>query len=262
MKDLAPLQPSLQPSNPAADDGRVAKEIRRCLELVQTCHQDLQHLIDLRNEHLKLLESAPRRILDRINRVIDSANQGLVEGRRIVEKCRPKAHRGMKMTLHNRLQWVLRSSVDFRGQEPVIIRHNAAVLAELNYLRQITTWTLLDNIPTTKEDRDAAPLSTTQGTNKKENKASASVPSVTAASMPSSRATTPKAIEYCDLPEPVFPNALPGVTPDKDTGKETLVLAVQPPSAALATTRGDDPSPHRVVLGRSDDRGLLVLFED
>ena len=167
MKDLAPHQPSLQPSNPAADDGRIAKEIRRCLELVQTCHQDLQHLIDLRNEHLKLLEAAPRRILDRINRVIDSANQGLVEGRRIVEKCRPKAHRGMKMTLHSRLQWVLCSSVDFRGQEPVIIRHNAAVLAELNYLRQITTWTLLDNIPTTKEDPDVAPLRTSQGTNKK-----------------------------------------------------------------------------------------------
>ncbi|KAK8927988.1 hypothetical protein VCV18_004475 [Metarhizium anisopliae] len=167
MKDLAPPQPSLRPSNPDAEDGRVAKEIRRCLELVQTCHQDLQHLIDLRNEHLKLLEAAPPRILDRINRVIDSANQGLVEGRRIVEKCRPKAHRGMKMTLHNRLEWVLRSSVDFRGQEPVIIRHNAAVLAELNYLRQITTCTLLDNIPTTKEDPDVAPLRISQGINKK-----------------------------------------------------------------------------------------------
>ncbi|KID97347.1 hypothetical protein MAJ_06722, partial [Metarhizium majus ARSEF 297] len=255
MKGLAPPQPSLRPSNPDAEDGRVAKEIRRCLELVQTCHQDLQHLIDLRNEHLKLLEAAPQRILDRINRVIDSANQGLVEGRRIVEKCRPKAHRGMKMTLHNRLEWVLRSSVDFRGQEPVIIRHNAAVLAELNYLRQITTRTLLDNIPTTKEDPDVAPLRVSQGTNKK---ASASVPAMTASSMPSLRATTPKVIEYCDLPEPVFPNALPGVTPDK----ETLVLAVQPPSAALATTRGDDAGSLRVVLGSSDDRGLLLLFED
>ncbi|KJK79209.1 hypothetical protein H634G_05449 [Metarhizium anisopliae BRIP 53293] len=254
MKDLAPPQPSLRPSNPDAEDGRVAKEIRRCLELVQTCHQDLQHLIDLRNEHLKLLEAAPPRILDRINRVIDSANQGLVEGRRIVEKCRPKAHRGMKMTLHNRLEWVLRSSVDFRGQEPVIIRHNAAVLAELNYLRQITTCTLLDNIPTTKEDPDVAPLRISQGINKK---ASASVPAIPVSSMPSSRAATPKVIEYCDLPEPVFPNALPGATPDK----ETLVLAVQPPSAHLPTILGEDASPHRVVLGPSDDRGLLLLFE-
>ncbi|QLI69639.1 uncharacterized protein G6M90_00g054030 [Metarhizium brunneum] len=219
MKDLAPPQPSLRPSNPDAEDGRVAKEIRRCLELVQTCHQDLQHLIDLRNEHLKLLEAAPPRILDRINRVIDSAK------------------------------------IDFRGQEPVIIRHNAAVLAELNYLRQITTCTLLDNIPTTKEDPDIAPLRISQGTNKK---ASASVPAITVSPMPISRATTPKVIEYCDLPEPVFPNALPGATPDK----ETLVLAVQPPSAHLPTILGEDPSPHRVVLGPSDDRGLLLLFED
>ncbi|KID65202.1 hypothetical protein MAN_06213, partial [Metarhizium hybridum] len=154
MKALGCLRCILHLITSAVDKGRVSNEIRRGEDLLQACYRDLQHLIDLRNQHLEFLETAPRHILERINAVIDLANKGLIEGRRIIEKCRPKAHRGMKMTLHSRIEWSLRSSVDFHRQESVIIRDNAAVLAELNYLRQITAWTLPGNMATTRNDPD------------------------------------------------------------------------------------------------------------
>lgn len=154
MKALGCLRCSLHLITSAVDNGSVSNEIRRGEDLLQACYRDLQHLIDLRNQHLEFLETTPRHILERINTVIDLANKGLIEGRRIIEKCRPKAHRGMKMTLHSRIEWSLRSSVDFHRQESVIIRDNAAILAELNYLRQITAWTLPGTMATTRKDPD------------------------------------------------------------------------------------------------------------
>ncbi|EXV00501.1 hypothetical protein X797_006563 [Metarhizium robertsii] len=253
MKALGCLRCILHLITSAVDKGRVSNEIRRGEDLLQACYRDLQHLIDLRNQHLEFLETTPRHIIERINTVIDLANKGLIEGRRIIEKCRPKAHRGMKMTLHSRIEWSLRSSVDFHRQESVIIRDNAAVLAELNYLRQITAWTLPGNMATTRKDPDM-PLRNGQGDTKTR---SASAPATAAAPMPASR-SMPNLVEYCDLPEPVFPGALPGMRVDKETFKE---LAVQPPSAHLPAILGEDPSAHRVVLGPSDDRGLLLLFQ-
>lgn len=130
--------------NTVTDTGRVPNEIRICLELVQTCHKDLQDLITLRNDHLRLLEAAPARILNRVNSVIEQAHRGLAEARRIVEKCRPAAHRGNKTPLHSQLEWVWSASSEFRCQEPLLSRHHAAVLAELNFLRQLTTWAMVD----------------------------------------------------------------------------------------------------------------------
>lgn len=145
MKALTSLRSTFQLFNAATDGGRVPTEIGRCLELVQTCHKDLQHLIDLRNKHLSFLEKTPHHVLTRINSVIEAADKGLAEARRIVEKCRPAAHRNNKTPLHSKIEWVLSSSSDFKAQEPIISRHHAAVLAELTYVRQITMWTLLDN---------------------------------------------------------------------------------------------------------------------
>ncbi|EJP67494.1 uncharacterized protein BBA_03274 [Beauveria bassiana ARSEF 2860] len=126
------------------DTGRVPNEIRICLELVQTCHKDLQDLISLRNDHLILLEAAPAQILQRLNSVIDQANRGLAAARCIVERCRPEANRGRRTSLHGQLEWVWGASSEFRRQEPLLSRHHAAVLAELNFLRQLTTWAMLD----------------------------------------------------------------------------------------------------------------------
>ena len=45
---------------------------------------------------------------------------------------------------------------------------------------------------------------------------SASAPATAAVPMPASR-SMPNLVEYCDLPEPVFPDALPGMRVDKET---------------------------------------------
>lgn len=131
--------------NAVTDTSRVPNEIRTCLELVQTCHQDLQDLISLRSHHLGLLEAAPAPILARLNSVIDQANRGLAAARCIVEKCRPEAHQGKSTLLHSQLEWVWSASSEFKCQEPLLSRHHAAVLAELNFLRQLTTWAMLQD---------------------------------------------------------------------------------------------------------------------
>ncbi|KAK2767107.1 hypothetical protein CKAH01_15382 [Colletotrichum kahawae] len=118
----------------SVDVDQVPSQVRRSLELVQTCHRDLQHLIEIRNECLHLLEKTPI-VLNRVNEIIAAADKGLIEVCQIVEKCRPGANNG-KVPFKNRVGWVLFDSREFRAQEPVISRHHAAVLSELNFLRQ------------------------------------------------------------------------------------------------------------------------------
>ncbi|KAH7177838.1 hypothetical protein DER46DRAFT_621583 [Fusarium sp. MPI-SDFR-AT-0072] len=115
------------------------------LELVRTCDSDLQHLIELRHECLHLLQRRPK-VLARVHNIIESAQRGLQEVCEIVERCRPEADRGGKTTFSKRMAWVLVDASEFKSQEPIVSRHHAAVLAELNFLRQIA---LLAPVPET-----------------------------------------------------------------------------------------------------------------
>ncbi|KAH7228495.1 uncharacterized protein BKA55DRAFT_526860 [Fusarium redolens] len=121
------------------DVTQVPATIRHSLEFVRLCYQDLQHLIELRQAYLSLLEKRPV-VLERINSIISAATKGLVEVCAIVEKCRPEAHRG-RTGFRCRFQWIFFDEKDFHAHEPVIARHHAAVLAELNFLRQIVLFT-------------------------------------------------------------------------------------------------------------------------
>ncbi|XEV06588.1 hypothetical protein FSHL1_011875 [Fusarium sambucinum] len=118
------------------DHDQVPNDIRRSLELVRTCDSDLQHLIELRNDCLPLLQRRPK-VLQRVHTIIESAQNGLQEVCEIVERCRPENDRGSRTTFSKRMAWVLVESSEFRSQEPIVSRHHAAVLAELNFLRQI-----------------------------------------------------------------------------------------------------------------------------
>ncbi|KAM0427274.1 hypothetical protein ACHAPT_007707 [Fusarium lateritium] len=117
------------------DQGQVPSDVRRSLELVRTCDKDLQHLIELRNECLPRLERRPL-VLARVHSIIEAAQVGLEEACAIVERCRPDAHSG-KTRLASRVAWMLVDSGEFRNLEPIVSRHHDAVLAELNFLRQI-----------------------------------------------------------------------------------------------------------------------------
>jgi len=114
---------------------QVPDAVRRCIELVRTCHHDLEDLIKLRNESLPLLETKPS-ILDRINIIIENARRGLLEVARLVEKLRPEAHNGSSPLL-SRLEWLFIDSREFASQEPLISRQHSSVIAELNFLRQL-----------------------------------------------------------------------------------------------------------------------------
>ncbi|KAJ3529124.1 hypothetical protein NM208_g9898 [Fusarium decemcellulare] len=137
----------------SGNHGQVPNEIRRSLELVRTCDKDLQHLIELRNECLPLLQRRPR-ILERVHSIIEAAQAGLEEVCEIVEKCRPEAHNG-KTPLSSRMAWLLVNASEFRSQEPVISRHHAAVLAELNFLRQVALFSSASDSHKVEESGDA-----------------------------------------------------------------------------------------------------------
>ncbi|TID02601.1 hypothetical protein CH35J_004106 [Colletotrichum higginsianum] len=117
----------------SVDVDHAPSQVRQSLDLVQTCYRDLQHLIEIRNECLPFLRQTPI-VLNRVNDIIETAGQGLVEVCRIVEKRRPDANKG-KVPLRDRMAWVLFDSVEFRGHEPTISRHHASVLAEMTFLR-------------------------------------------------------------------------------------------------------------------------------
>ncbi|KXH42224.1 hypothetical protein CSIM01_08976 [Colletotrichum simmondsii] len=114
---------------------QVPQEVRNSLELVRTCHTDLQYLIEIRNELLPLLQRRPK-VLERVNSIIETTHKGLVEVCELVEKSRPRLNNG-RTPFRSRLSWILLDSAHFKAQRPVISRHHASVLAELNFLRQI-----------------------------------------------------------------------------------------------------------------------------
>ncbi|EXF77135.1 hypothetical protein CFIO01_01782 [Colletotrichum fioriniae PJ7] len=114
---------------------QVPQEVRNSLELVRTCHADLQYLIEIRNELLPLLQRRPK-VLERVNSIVETTHKGLVEVCEIVEKSRPRLNPG-RSPFRSRLSWILLDSAQFKAQRPVISRHHASVLAELNFLRQI-----------------------------------------------------------------------------------------------------------------------------
>ncbi|KAJ4325552.1 hypothetical protein N0V84_003430 [Fusarium piperis] len=130
------------------DQGQVPSDVRRSLELVRTCDKDLQHLIELRNECLPRLERRPL-VLARVHSIIEAAQAGLEEACAIVERCRPEAHSG-RTPLASRVAWLLVDSGEFRNLEPIVSRHHDAVLAELNFLRNIA---MLAPVPEASKER-------------------------------------------------------------------------------------------------------------
>ncbi|KAL6359823.1 hypothetical protein LRP88_07247 [Fusarium phalaenopsidis] len=117
----------------ATDQDPLSTQVGSCIELVRTCHYDLQHLVQLRNQHATLLLPAA---IERIDGIIEAAQQCHDRVDRLVEKCRPEAHGG-KTPLRSKMRWILADSLDFESQQPLLHCHHAAVLAELNFVRQV-----------------------------------------------------------------------------------------------------------------------------
>ncbi|KAJ2890563.1 hypothetical protein MKZ38_001671 [Zalerion maritima] len=120
----------------AIDINQTPDAVRRCVELVRTCHESLQKLITLRNKHLDFLTQDYPEDLAHANDIIDNANRGIAEVAALVEKGRPDVDG--TTTFGQRFRWVIADKKEFEFQQPLITNLHSAVIAETQNLRQIT----------------------------------------------------------------------------------------------------------------------------
>ncbi|KAH7136761.1 hypothetical protein B0J13DRAFT_80666 [Dactylonectria estremocensis] len=261
---------------------QVPSEIRSCLELVRTCNKDLQRLIELRNEHLSLLEKQPE-TLDRVNSVIEAAHAGLAEACEVVERCRPGAHGG-KTPFRNRMKWILGDSLQFRNHEPVISRHHSAVLAELIFVRQMTLWSpipeqqtaierhsaekapmMFENITLLEDFMGDAPVSTSPSTPapQKSPPAVEASPStslnLSQTTLPSSPSSSGQHDLRASLPKPA------SHAPNLALNRSTSTFPNLPYDDEKEVVQGNKPEAlggQRVVLNSTDNAGLSLLLGD
>ncbi|KAK7959039.1 uncharacterized protein PG986_003893 [Apiospora aurea] len=119
----------------AVDSDKVPGDIQSCLDLVRTCHADVQKLIANRNERIDLLRLRPSD-LAHINEVIESALRILQDVTAIVEASRSETGSG-RTNLAKRFRWTYSDKERFAKHLPLIGQHHNAVRSELAYLRQM-----------------------------------------------------------------------------------------------------------------------------
>ncbi|KAK7998940.1 hypothetical protein PG991_014615 [Apiospora marii] len=114
---------------------KVPDDIQSCLEIVRTCHANVQKLIAKRNEHIDLLTRRPND-LAHVNNVIESALSSLQDVAAIVERSRPQTSGG-RTTFAKRFRWTYSDKESFRKHLPLVNQHHNAVSSELAYLGQL-----------------------------------------------------------------------------------------------------------------------------
>ncbi|KAM0512384.1 hypothetical protein ACHAPE_008951 [Trichoderma viride] len=274
IKVFSSLRSTYRAVSVAIDGEDISNDMRRSLELVRTCNQDLQELIRLRNEHLHLLEKQPQ-TLERLNSIIEKVHKGLLDASRIVEKYRPDLHSGKK-SLHTQIAWAHRDSQEFQALGPTMSQHNATILAEISFLRSLTI------ITTQSKPEEAKTIGILDSDDKtlfnnlelledflgdvsgSRDLPHASLPPPPPLAMKvDARASMPNLLineEYCDLPEPVIPNIIPHQQP-----LASLLASQQ--ASTLRTLSGQthedsNQCNSRVVLNEADHSGLSLLFGD
>ncbi|KAJ4865558.1 hypothetical protein T069G_02088 [Trichoderma breve] len=251
----------------AIDGENISNDMRRSLELVRTCNQDLQELIRLRNENLRLLERQPQ-ILERLNSIIEKVHNGLLDASRIVEKYRPELHSDKK-SLSSQIAWAHRDSQEFQAMGPTMSQHNATILAEISFLRSLTIITTQSKHEEAKEIEILGSDDKTLFNNLElledfigDVSASPPAPPPPAFNV-SARASMPNLLmnqEYCDLPEPVVPNIIPHQQPMSSLLTPEQASALRPLSGK--TLEDGNQRNSRVVLNQADHSGLSLLFGD
>jgi hypothetical protein len=271
------VQGTIQIVNWGIELDQCPSHVRRCLELVHTCHADLQALIEFRSEYLSLLKNR-HLILERVNTVIVNAYNGLKEVCAIIEKCRPDAEGG-RTGLRNRVGWVMMDSSEFKSLEPLISRQHASVLSELNFLRSIAL------IAPLREDMDARmPSRAMAGTTERsrfENKDLLTQlfgAKTSALSTPYVRGTSFPAQQNIDMNEhrtglqymhPAIdaPPPYPGTMPSRPTSLQNSYIsssASSQPSLSLVPSRPNSMSTCGSTKPKTtfDKAGIALMFGD
>lgn len=154
MGNIFSIRSSSRLINAAADGEYAADEMRSSFQLVQTCHQDLQNLVELRNMQMYLLKGMPK-ALQKVNYTIQASHKSLAEARHIVDKCRAETKVvESKPSLRRRVKWVTHYSTQFQSHEPSIRHHQHEVLLELSFLRQLVATEPRCDEDTTRNEGD------------------------------------------------------------------------------------------------------------
>lgn len=110
-------------------------DVKTCLDLVSRVDEDIQYTISLREKHLKHLSSTPE-VLKRLDRIIASANQSILDVGRLLEGCRKEAHGG-QVPMKGRMKWVMGDSTAFARRTANLQQQHAAINVEIGFLRQL-----------------------------------------------------------------------------------------------------------------------------
>jgi len=109
--------------------------VKTCLDLVARIVDDIQFAVSLRDRFLKLLSENPGD-LKRLDRVIASAEQSILDIGRLLEGCREEAH-GRNVPLKWRMRWVLGDSAAFALRTGNLQQQHATILHEIAYLTSL-----------------------------------------------------------------------------------------------------------------------------
>jgi hypothetical protein len=110
-------------------------DVKTCLDMVARVDEDMQYAISLRGKNLQRLSSTPDE-LKRLDRIISSANQSILDVGRLLEGCRREAHGG-QVPMMGRMRWVMGDSTAFGRRTANLQQQHAAINTEIGFLRQI-----------------------------------------------------------------------------------------------------------------------------
>lgn len=112
-----------------------SKDVKTCLDLVRRVDEDIQYTISLRAQHIKQLSRNPE-TLRRLDSIIKSACESILDVGRLLEGCRKEAHGGT-VPIQGRVKWVLSDSVAFSRRTANLQQQHAAINIEIAYMRQL-----------------------------------------------------------------------------------------------------------------------------
>jgi hypothetical protein len=123
-------------------------DVKTCFDLTARIDTDLQYLISLRSKHEKYFLTVPDN-LDRLDHVIYSARQSLLDICMLLEGCRKEIYERGKIPFSSKMRWVLGDSGAFTRRTVNLQQQHAAMNVEIAFLRQIDLLKPLERMATT-----------------------------------------------------------------------------------------------------------------
>lgn len=110
-------------------------DVKTCLDLVHRVDADINFAIKLRDRYLDLLAENPGD-LKRLDQIIATAEQSILDIGRLLEGCRAEVYGG-HVPLKGRMRWVLGDSAAFKMRTGNLQQQHNTILHEITYLRTL-----------------------------------------------------------------------------------------------------------------------------